>query len=234
MAPYLSAVILAAGLSSRMGELKPALPLGQSTVLEQCLTLFRDCGIEDLVVVTGHRSAEISAIAARAGARLAPNPEFATGMYSSIRAGVRQIAEQSRGFFLLPVDIPLVRPGTVRLLSQSFAATAAWITYPLFAGQRGHPPLLARELISEIIAQKDADGGLRARLGQFENQDPRQVCEVRVPDANILFDMDTPEEYGEGLQRFARRDYPTMEECEVILDYCYPIPEKGRGSNSQG
>ncbi len=147
MAAQLSAIILAAGLSSRMGELKALLPLGnggnvgERTVLEQCLTLFRQCGVEDLAVVTGHRADEVGTVAALAGARLVHNPDFASGMYSSIRAGVGALPDQCSGFFLLPVDLSLVRCGTIRLLTRSFAQAPARIVYPVFDGRRGHPPL---------------------------------------------------------------------------------------------
>lgn len=225
MAPRLSAVILAAGLSSRMGDLKATMPLGTSTVLEQSLGLFRDCGIEDLVVVTGHRSEETGAIADRAGARVVHNPKFGTGMYSSIRIGVRHITKQSSGFFLLPVDIPLVRSGTLRLLIRSFKASTR-IAYPTFDGKRGHPPLIARDLIPTILKNGNQKGGLRSLLSKVENKRPKQIVEINVPDANILFDMDTPEDYTSGLHRFIRLGYPSMQECAIILKL-HPMPEKG-------
>ncbi len=226
MAPRLSAIILAAGLSSRMGELKATLPLGTGTVLEQCIGLFRDCDIEDLVVVTGHRSEETGAIAERAGARIVYNPEFSSGMYSSIQTGVRHIVGRSDGFFLLPVDIPLVRPGTVRLLARSFTTSPFRITYPTFDGKRGHPPLIAGGMIPTIIGNEHPAGGLRSLLAKVETNQPESVVEVNVPDANIHFDMDTPEEYTACLRPFTHRDYPTMAECAIILKL-HPLPEKG-------
>lgn len=226
MAPRLSAVILAAGLSSRMGDLKAAMPLGASTVLEQSLGLFRDCGIDDLVVVTGHRSEETGAIADRAGARVVHNPKFGSGMYSSVRIGVRHIAKRSNGFFLLPADIPLVRPGTLRLLIRSFKTSSTRIAYPTFDGKRGHPPLIARDLIPTILKNDNQKGGLRSLLSKVEHKRPKQIVEISVPDANILFDMDTPEDYTTGLHRFTRLGYPTMQESAIILKL-HPMPEKG-------
>jgi CTP:molybdopterin cytidylyltransferase MocA len=209
-----------------MGELKAALPLGKGTVLEQCLGLFGDCGIKDLVVVTGHRREDIVAIAERAGARVVHNPDFASGMYSSIRTGVRHIEDRSSGFFLLPVDIPLVRSGTIRLLIRSFIAQPLRITYPVFDGKRGHPPFIAKDLIPAIIKNERPAGGLRTLLATVEKKRPQQVAEVTVPDANILLDMDTPEDYRTCLRRFTQLGYPTMEEGAVILQL-YPMPEKG-------
>ncbi len=168
-------------------------------------------------------------IATRAGARIIHNPEFASGMYSSIRIGVRHITKQSDGFFLLPVDIPLVRTGTIRLLTRSFSAgnsNKIKIVYPTFTGKRGHPPLISGTLISTILKKKQAKGGLRSLLAQVEKKQPKKVTEVEVPDGNILFDMDTPEEYTTGLSRFCRLNYPTREECATILQL-HPMPERG-------
>jgi len=235
MAAQLSAIILAAGLSSRMGELKALLPLrhggegndGERTVLEQCMTLFRQGGVEDLAVVTGHRADEVGAVAALAGARLVHNPDFASGMYSSIRAGVGALPDQCSGFFLLPVDLSLVRCGTVKLLTRSFAQAPARIVYPVFGGRRGHPPLLAPDLIPAIIQHEHPQGGLRTLLAQVEAEQPELVREVQVADANIHFDMDTPEDFLVGCRLFGRRDFPTMAECRAILAHLHPMPAKG-------
>lgn len=227
MAPRLSAIILAAGYSSRMGELKAALPLGNATVLSQCCRLFCDAGIDELIVVTGYKAGDITTIARDAGARIAHNPDFATGMYSSIRAGVAQLNPESEAFFLLPVDIPLVRSGTVRLLANAFAANPAQILYPVFADRRGHPPLLGRAVCAAIRQQNQVDGGLRAILAGMETEHPGMVRDVQAADANIHIDMDTPDEYISGCLRFQQRGYPTREECEAIVQHLHPLPPKG-------
>ena len=227
MAPGVSGLILAAGFSSRMGALKALLPLGGGTVLAQCVALFRDCGIEDVVVVTGHRADEVGTVAKAAGARVAFNPDFADGMFGSIRTGVGQMAGQCAGFFLLPVDIPLLRRGTVHLLARSFAADPARICYPVFAGRRGHPPLLRGDCIPAILAERAPEGGLRTLLAGIEAEQPAQVREVQVADAHIHVDLDTPEDFLAGSRRFDRRGLPTMAECEAILAYIHPMPAKG-------
>jgi len=227
MAPRLSALILAAGLSSRMGELKALLPLGGRTMLGQCAALFSACGIDDIVVVTGHRAGEIGAAAVAAGARLAPNPDYAAGMYGSIRAGAGLLAGRCDGFFLLPVDIPLVRHGTVRLLARSFTAQPALACCPVFAGRRGHPPLLHADLIAPILTQEHLEGGMHDLLARIEATRPDQVREVPVADAHIHLDLDTPDAYQDGCARFARRGIPDMAECLAILSHLHPMPAKG-------
>ena len=210
-----------------MGELKAALPLGTATVLGQCCRLFRDAGLDELIVVTGHGAGTIAPIALDAGARVAHNPDFATGMYSSIRAGVAQLSPESEAFFLLPVDIPLVRSGTVGLLTKAFAAAPAQILYPVFIGRRGHPPLLGRAVCRAIRQHNQVDGGLRAILAGLETENPGMVCDVQVADGNIHIDMDRPDEYISGCLRFHERGYPTREECEAIVQHLHPLPPKG-------
>ena len=210
-----------------MGELKAMLPMGKSTVLEQSIELFRSCGVHDIVVVTGHRAAEVAAVAEQAGVNLVHNPDFASGMYSSIRAGVRGLCANSSGFFLLPVDIPLVRRGTVNRLLQAQAHAPARIFYPVFADRRGHPPLLSADLIALIRDTAEPEGGLRTLLAGLEADHPDQVREIQVADANIHFDMDTPDDYFAGCIRFGTRGVPTMAEAEAIIDHIHSMPEKG-------
>lgn len=210
-----------------MGALKALLPLGGRTVLEHCVALFRDCGIEDVVVVTGHRADEVGAVVRAAGARVAFNPDFADGMFGSIRVGVDRLAGQCGGFFLLPVDIPLLRRGTIHLLTRSFAEAPARMCYPLFAGRRGHPPLLHGDCIPAILAKREPEGGLRTLLAGIEAEQPAQVREVQVADANIHVDLDTPEDFLAGRLRFDRRGLPTLAECEAILTHIHPMPAKG-------
>jgi HD superfamily phosphodiesterase len=112
------------------------------------------------------------------------------------------------------------------LLIRSFKASSTRIAYPTFDGKRGHPPLIACDLISTILKNDNQKGGLRSLLSKIEHKKPKQIVEINVPDANILFDMDTPEDYISGLHRFTRLGYPTMQECAIILKL-YPMPEKG-------
>lgn len=210
-----------------MGGLKAGLPLGGSTVLGQCITLFQECGIEAPLVITGHRGDEVATIAGEAGAQVVHNPDFERGMYSSIRAGVLHLPKNSSGFFLLPVDIPLVQAATVKQMIRSFLGKESCrILYPSFDEERGHPPLIGKALLPTIIDCHNPGGGMRYLLKAEEKRHPQQVSEIEVPDCNILFDMDSPTDYETGLLRWQERDYPTPKECKTILQL-HPMPEKG-------
>ena len=104
-----SAIILAAGLSSRMGQFKPLMSLGDRTILERVLALCESSNIDDIVVVIGHRAADMRSALAGRKVRCIENRHYQDGMFSSLLAGLSAISPQSGAFFVLPVDIPLVR-----------------------------------------------------------------------------------------------------------------------------
>jgi CTP:molybdopterin cytidylyltransferase MocA len=179
----IGAVILAAGLSSRMGAFKPLVQLGDKTMLAHGIGVFRRCGIKSILVVTGHRGEEVQAEARRLGVSWCHNPDFARGMFSSIQAAVKQLPRLD-GFFLLPVDIPLVRPVTVATLCAAFERKK--VICPSFRDLRGHPPLIPARLFPEIL-RYDGTGGLDALLS-------RQAKALPVWDRGILLDADTADD----------------------------------------
>nr|WP_321513885.1 NTP transferase domain-containing protein [uncultured Pseudodesulfovibrio sp.] len=214
----LAAIIPAAGLSSRMGEFKPLLPLGEGTVLSQCVDLFRKNNIEQIVVVTGKQCDYVAAAAHQAGAVAVHNRNFEQGMYSSVLTGVRALKENVSAFFMLPVDIPLVRPETVGRLIEEFTQSAPSILYPRFRDERGHPPLISRSLVPVILSH-DGTGGLRTVLDNHESG----ARDLDVADFGTVHDLDRPADYSLA-RTLADVRYPTNEECCQLWDmYSVPI-----------
>ena len=124
----------------------------------------------------------------------------------------------------MPVDIPLVRPSTIRRLLDAAGEHTDKIIFPVFGKRRGHPPLIPSSLVPAILGWKKG-GGLKAILDSQE----KMAWEVPVADSNILFDVDTPEDYRMLLERFHRYEVPTIEECEVILTaICKVEPDRIR------
>lgn len=226
MAPELSAIILAAGLSSRMGALKPLLTLGDTTLLGRCVRVLRQAGVSDILVVSGHRGEEVAAEALRHGAQPVYNPHHLQGMYSSIRAGVQALDPEARHVFLLPVDIALLRAGTPTLLAEDLHDDIQ-VRHPVFQGRRGHPLLIAVPLARRLTRAENPPGGLRPLLAAHEHRQPRAVQAVAVADANILFDLDTPEAYLQAQALCESYDYPSPEEAAAILRHIHPMPPRG-------
>ncbi len=209
---HITALVLAAGFSSRMKRFKPLLPLEQTTVVERCVNLFRDAGIDDIRVVVGHRANELIPHLDRLGVRWTMNNRFQEGMFSSVQAGVHDLEDSRYSFFMLPVDIPLVRRTTVLDLLQAFETEKGDVWYPNFMGRRGHPPLISTKFRSALLAW-EGEGGLRAFLAE---QHPRTV-DVDVADEHILIDMDSPEHYKATLAKLTDYDFPSNSECMVLL-----------------
>lgn len=207
----LAAIVLAAGASSRMGALKPLLPLAGTPALEHCIATFHRAGVENVLVVTGNRADEVRSLAERCSARCVDNPHFLQGMYSSVLAGVAAVPGNARGAFILPADIPLVSETTIRRLAYAFLHQSPAVVYPVFAGHRGHPPLLARAILDAIVA--GASGPLCIRLEAYD----LHAIDVPVDDEAIHLDMDTPADL-ERLSGFAaRRKLPGNDACEALL-----------------
>jgi molybdenum cofactor cytidylyltransferase len=197
MTRKISAIILAAGYSSRMGALKPLLKLGDTTVLERVIGLFSGSGIKDVIVVVGHGASQTIPIAHECGAQALMNRRFDQGMFSSVQEGVRALSPESQAFFMLPVDIPLVRPQTLKELLEAYYRGMAKIVFPAFLGKRGHPPLVDTRYRNEILSHS-GEGGLRA---VFRNHEDESI-QIEVADEMILFDLDTPADYDAVVARF--------------------------------
>ena len=215
----LAAIVLAAGRSSRMGALKPLADVDGRTLLERAVGAFtrgrggrrRRGGGSPARRGRGRRG--------RAGARVVTNPAYDQGMFSSLRVGVQSLDLAVTRFFVLPADVPLVRPETIgRLIRQGRVARggAAEVVYPLWDGAEGHPPLLGGALRAEIRAA-DPPGGLRELLLGHA----AASAVVQVDDPGVLLDADTPED----LARI--RDLAAGEGCPTRPAACGCSPARG-------
>ncbi|MBP1627495.1 MAG: metal dependent phosphohydrolase [Holophagaceae bacterium] len=186
----LGAIILAAGLSSRMGSFKPLLEVDGETLLLNEISLLLSCGVERVVVVTGNRHEDVCGCLSglpQYGSQVAVafNPDFQTGMFSSVLTGVKALGDSVEAFFLLPSDCPGVSRSTLLQLSASLAADSCSVAYPVFHGRRGHPPLISAKVIPDLL-EWHGEGGLKQFLRSCEG------CDVAVDDGNVLNDLDTP------------------------------------------
>ncbi len=218
---HFSAIILAAGYSSRMGRFKPLLPIDGRPAVERLVRIFKKNRVDDILVVTGHRGQDIDQALKHTGVQIVENPEFDQGMFSSVKAGVQQIGKETDAFFVIPADIPLVRPLTIDLVKSTYHLHTGHIIYPCFKSRRGHPPLIPAQLIPAILSSQK-DGGLRAVL---ENK----AClskDIDVPDRHILMDMDHPKDYTAALACFDTYEIPDPDECHIILTRIHPVSTK--------
>ncbi|MBQ6370960.1 MAG: histidine phosphatase family protein [Firmicutes bacterium] len=221
------AVILAAGYSSRMNDFKPLLPVDGRPALTGLAEMLHSAGIRDIVIVTGHQREKLQEEIERLHLTESYNEDFAQGMFSSIQAGLAKAGQafpDKRGYFLVPVDCPLITIRAIRELMTAADAdapaagnadaadapeAACRFFVPTFEGKKGHPLLVPAGRIQEILSY-DGDGGLKAITDKAWDQ----MVRVPVPDEEILLDMDTPEHYEE-IQRFVAHGFK-REKLEVL------------------
>ena len=167
-----------------MGSPKALLPVGGRPAVEVVVATLRAGGADDVIVVVGRHATEIRAGADLRAARIVDNPNWATGRTSSIQAGLAALAPDAEWTLVALVDMPLVRPHTVRTLLAASREDAD-VVVPVLDGRRGHPILLRRTLFARIAAL-GPDEPLRDVV-----RTARRV-EVPVADRGVLIDFDEP------------------------------------------
>ena len=180
--------ILAAGFSSRMGKFKPLLPLNDETVIERVLRVSKAAGIRQRVVVTGYNRKALTPLLEKNEAVEVRNSRFEEGMFTSIQAGVSALPRNLDGFFVLPVDCPLVTKEVLMALVQSFEPDK--FSVPCYRGKKGHP-ILIPSMYRKPILQHDGTGGLKA----ITDKDYGKMKRIEVSEEGVVMDMDTPQAY---------------------------------------
>jgi molybdenum cofactor cytidylyltransferase len=190
------ALLPAGGTSSRMGQAKLALCLGERTVLELVLDTVRSAQVSDILVVLGPQAAGLKALCESAGARALLLDGQTPDMRATVQRGLDWLEDNKRpeagdAFLLLPSDHPTLSKEPVELLLKSASnASSASIWVPVHEGRRGHPALIAWKHVPGIRVWP-CDQGLNSYLRAHASE----TVEVTCPGADILHDLDTPEDY---------------------------------------
>jgi molybdenum cofactor cytidylyltransferase len=184
------AIVLAAGESRRMGEPKLLLPFGGKTVIEAVLESVKASRVERILVVVGAGAAPIEEKAKKHGALVAMNPDYRSGMLSSVQCGFQQLPLEAEAALVFLADQPAIKPSVADALVKAFKDTSRGIIIPVFDRRRGHPVLISAQYRTEIRLL-DREVGLRQLLARH----PQDILEVSVDDPAILRDLDTPEDY---------------------------------------
>ena len=183
-------IVLAAGLSSRMGVPKLLLPFGGKTIIGHIVDQLLASAIGEVHVVVGHQAERLSAELSGRKVEIVNNPDYKSGMLSSVRCGLRNLPEKCRDVMVVLGDQPSITTELIDRMLQSFAATEKSILVPLYKGKRGHPILFSAIYRDEIITQY-GDMGLRGLLEGHSGD----IFELAVSTASVLCDMDCPEDY---------------------------------------
>ena len=184
------AIVLAAGLSSRMGVQKLLLPFGGKKVISHIVDQLLASSIDEVHVVVGHNAEQISAELSGRAVSIVNNPDYTSGMLSSVRCGLKSLPERCRAVMVVLGDQPSITTELINRMLKSFTATEKDILVPLYQSKRGHPILFSLQYRDEIMTNYD-DVGLRGLMHEHSED----VFELEVPTASVLFDMDYPQDY---------------------------------------
>jgi CTP:molybdopterin cytidylyltransferase MocA len=191
----ISSIILAAGASTRMGTPKALLNWGGEPLICYEIRQLQEAGVDEVIVVLGHRSDEIRRALARVQCRVMNNPHFHAGRVRSLHIGAKAVDRDADAILVQNVDQP--RPAAFLLALIQAHREGAAATRPSVAGRHGHPVVVAGSLRAELMAATDENEGIRGVLRAHA----REVADVPCDDLCEL-DINTPDDYQAALHRF--------------------------------
>ena len=186
----ISAILLAAGESKRMGKLKQLMPFGQSTIVEQAIDNLLNSAVDETIVVLGYRAEEVIETIAAKPVKLVVNPDYEQGMSTSIIAGLNLVDSRTQAVMLILGDQPLINSQTINRLIAAFYHHDKGIVIPAYQGRRGHPTIFAIKYREKLLGLKGDIGGR-----QIVKDHPGDILEVTVDSESIVTDIDTINDY---------------------------------------
>jgi CTP:molybdopterin cytidylyltransferase MocA len=185
--PRVTGLVLAAGMSSRMGRNKLTAPLAGKPMLRHAVEAALASRLHSVTVVTGHDAAAVEVALEGLPVRFLHNPHYAAGLSTSLRAGVA--AADGDGLMVLLGDMPGITAGLIdRAIAAFDPAAGRAICVATSRGEHGHPVLWGRQFFGEL-AKLTGDRGARGLISAHADQ----VCEIEAGDAGPLTDIDTPD-----------------------------------------
>ena len=185
----IGALIVAAGMSSRMGEFKPLLSIGSISVAQRIIATLSQSGVSKIVMVTGYNATVLERHLAGNGIIFLRNEEYeTTQMFDSVKIGLRYLQDKCGKILFTPVDVPLFTAKTVKTILDSGASLAC----PMCEGKQGHPIMISNDLIPEIL--KDCgEQGLKGAMDRCS----APLLRIDVDDPGTIHDADTPEDFSQ-------------------------------------
>ena len=183
----IGALIVAAGMSKRMGEFKPMLSIGSISVAQRVIATLSKAGVSKIVMVTGYNATMLERHLSGNGIIFLRNENYeTTQMFDSVKIGLSYLLDKCDKVLFTPVDVPLFTARTVKTILDSGAPLAV----PMCEGRQGHPILIARELIPEILTDC-GEMGLKGAMDRCS----LPLLRIEVEDPGTIHDADTPEDF---------------------------------------
>jgi molybdenum cofactor cytidylyltransferase len=184
------AMILAAGMSRRMGKTKLLLPFGKKTIIETVVHSVVSSRVDGTLVVLGSERGKIEEKVRNFPVRSVFNPDFRSGMLSSVLCGIKALPDETRAMVIVLGDQPSVSKQTIDRIVDEYQKTGKGIVLPVYNKERGHPVLIDMKYREEVEALSP-DIGLRGTVYSH----PEDILEVEVDIPSILQDIDDEADY---------------------------------------
>lgn len=192
-----AAIILAGGMSRRMGQSKVLLPWGEHTVIEQIVERVMGAGVQQIVVVTGHLAEQVTQQVTSYPVQVVFNSRYQAGdMLSSLQTGLQALPESVGAALVVLGDQPRLQSETIERVVQAYREGQGAIVAPSYEMRRGHPILIDRQFWPELLALP-LDGAPRDVI----NQHADDIAYVLVENDSVLRDIDTPQQYDDERRR---------------------------------
>ena len=198
----ISAVILAAGESKRMGKQnKLLLPVAGEALLVKLIKSVCDSDVGQVIVVIGHEAEKIRRKLNNFPLSFVYNPNFSEGMTTSIKSGLKEVSPDCDGYMICLADMPFINTSEINKLihaySQNRIKEKRLIVIPVYQGHRGNPVLFSTEFREDILEHKIEYGCKGVIMNNFES-----VKEIEMDDDSMLLDVDTLEDYQRATEAF--------------------------------
>ena len=188
----ISAIILAAGASTRMGRKnKLLLPYNNEPIISHVCRTVLNTRLNPVIVVTGFENIQVEKELPKEIARIVYNDDWEKGMASSISAGISALSEDIQGSMIVLGDMPLITQLTLDLLICEFNHHQGGnIVYPLYGNRQGNPVIFPRKYFHEILTA-NGDRGCKKILKKY----PGEGIGVSVESDEVVLDCDTQDDY---------------------------------------
>lgn len=200
----LSAVVLAAGMSTRMGRNKLLLNFRDKSLIEHALDTLLASEVDEVIVVLGHETEKVReqlagsiGLANKAApgkpVRVVQNPDYQSGLSTSVRTGVAAVSREADGIMIYLADQPLLEPEDLNRIVTGFAAAKEinkGIVVPFFRGERGNPVILETSLRVAILGIV-GDVGCKGVIKRY----PEKVYEIEMDNDHVVRDVDDLQAY---------------------------------------
>jgi molybdenum cofactor cytidylyltransferase len=189
----LSAVVPAAGMSTRLGRNKLLLPFKGKSLIVHAVDTLLGSSVDEIIVVLGHEADQVRAAIGKKRVKFVENRDYQQGLRTSVHAGFAAMSVNTTTIMIYLADQPLLEAREVDLLIRAFAEAAQTnksIVVPLFRGQRGNPVIVSSSYQKTILAIAGETGCRRVI-----KQNPDQVLTVEMETDHVVRDIDTMEAY---------------------------------------